>query len=161
MGCAVAQAKFNDALSNCAMLNTLALNKSNPGSSVSLNDVKKLEDAQSTASRRGVSKICKASFDELTADQEIASAASAKEEFDRHLTDIAEKIRKLREQDQKLTRLVEERRSRSAEYRSGSSFASVDALQNAALGESDDGCARRWLVGDTGLEKQQTGGADR
>ena len=35
----------------------------------------------------------------------------ARDEFDRHLADIAEKIRKLREQDQKLTRLVDERRS--------------------------------------------------
>ena len=33
----------------------------------------------------------------------------ARDEFERHLADIAEKIRKLREQDQKLSSLVEER----------------------------------------------------
>ena len=88
----------------------------------------------------------KSAFDELTAAE--MRQRQARDEFDRHLADIAEKIRKLREQDQKLTRLVEERRSllNTAQGR----FASVDALQKAALGESD-GDVHTWLVGE-GLE---------
>ncbi|MGI9219794.1 MAG: chromosome segregation protein SMC, partial [Woeseiaceae bacterium] len=91
----------------------------------------------------------KSSFDELTAAE--MRQRQAREEFDRHLSDIAEKIRKLREQDQKLTRLVEERRSllNTAQGR----FASVDALQKAALGESD-GDVQTWLVGE-GLENNK------
>ena len=91
----------------------------------------------------------KTRFDDLTAAE--MRQRQAREEFDRHVADIAEKIRKLREQDQKLTRLVEERRSllNTAQGR----FASVDALQKAALGESD-GDVRTWLVGE-GLENNK------
>ncbi|MDH3586883.1 MAG: chromosome segregation protein SMC, partial [Gammaproteobacteria bacterium] len=69
----------------------------------------------------------------------------ARDEFDRALADIAEKIRKLRDQDQKLTRLVDERRGtvQAAQAR----FASLDALQKAALGEGDEG-VQRWLEGE-------------
>jgi chromosome segregation protein len=61
----------------------------------------------------------------------------AREEFDRHLADIGEKIRKLREQDGKLTRLVDERRA--ALLKAQGDFASLEALQKAALGEGDKG----------------------
>ncbi|NIN37897.1 MAG: hypothetical protein GTO67_04055, partial [Gammaproteobacteria bacterium] len=67
-----------------------------------------------------------------------------RDEFERALADIAEKIRKLREQDHKLTRLVDERRGtvQAAQAR----FASLEALQKAALGEGDEG-VQRWLEG--------------
>jgi len=84
----------------------------------------------------------KASFDELTTLE--MRQRQARDEFDRHLADIGEKIRKLREQDQKLTRLVDERRSilNTAQGR----FASLEALQKAALGEGD-GDVKAWLEG--------------
>ena len=68
----------------------------------------------------------------------------ARDEFERHLSDIGEKIRKLREQDHKLTRLVEERRS--ALQAAQGKFASLEALQQAALGEGDEGI-KDWLRG--------------
>ena len=73
----------------------------------------------------------------------------ARDEFDRHLTDMSEKIRKLREQDSKLTQLVEERNG-AVQY-ARSKFASMDALQKAALGEGDEGI-QEWLSGE-GLEQ--------
>ena len=66
----------------------------------------------------------------------------AREEFERHLADTAESIRKLREQDKKLTHLVEERRS-SLQQAQGK-FASLEALQKAALGEGDE-AVQDWL----------------
>ena len=53
----------------------------------------------------------------------------AREEFDRHLVDIADKIRKLREQDTKLSRLVEERRATL--HDAEGKYASLEALQQA------------------------------
>ena len=66
----------------------------------------------------------------------------AREEFDRHITDLSEKIHKLREQDKKLNRLVDERRAvlQSAQAK----YASLDAIQKAALGEGDD-VIKSWL----------------
>ena len=81
-----------------------------------------------------------AKHDEL-AEQELRKRQT-RDEFDRHLTDITEKIRKLREQDQKLSRLVEERRASLQEAQGKS--ASLEALQAAALGEGDDGI-KTWL----------------
>jgi len=75
----------------------------------------------------------------------------ARDEFDRHLTDIAEKIRKLREQDRKLTHLVDERHSTMQDAKG--KYASLEALQKAALGEGDGGI-QSWLEG-TGLEQNQ------
>ena len=67
----------------------------------------------------------------------------ARDEFDRHLTDVSEKIQKLREQDQKLTKLVDERRTvlQSAQ----SKYASLEAVQKAALGQSDESI-QSWLA---------------
>jgi chromosome segregation protein len=106
---------------------------------------KKLDEARSGASIEEL----KESFDELTAVE--MRQRQAREEFDRHLADIAEKIRKLRDQDQKLTRLVDERRSllNTAQGR----YASVEALQKAAMGESD-GDVQSWLEGE-GLESNK------
>jgi chromosome segregation protein len=82
----------------------------------------------------------KAGFDELTAEE--LRKRQARDEFDRHLTDVTDKVRKLREQDQKLTKLVEERRSllHTAQGR----YASLDALQKAALGEGEE-LIQKWL----------------
>ncbi|MGB5721757.1 MAG: chromosome segregation protein SMC [Woeseiaceae bacterium] len=99
---------------------------------------KKLVDARTMASPEDL----KAQHSDLT-EQELRKR-QGREEFDRHLTDIAEKIRKLREQDEKLTRLVEERRTTLHE--SQGKFASLEALQDAAIGTGDDG-TKRWLTG--------------
>ena len=103
---------------------------------------KKIDDAQAVASPEEL----QANYDDLV-EQELRKR-QARDEFDRHLTDIAEKIRKLREQDQKLSRLVEERRASLQEAQGKS--ASLEALQAAALGEGDDGI-KTWLEG-AGLE---------
>ncbi|MDH3440135.1 MAG: chromosome segregation protein SMC, partial [Gammaproteobacteria bacterium] len=66
----------------------------------------------------------------------------AREEFERHLADISDKIRKLREQDHKLNKLVEERRATLIAAQS--KYASMDAIQKAALGEGDEG-VKSWL----------------
>ncbi|NIQ44662.1 MAG: hypothetical protein GTN85_21600, partial [Pseudomonas stutzeri] len=75
----------------------------------------------------------------------------ARDEFDRHLADTTEKIRKLREQDEKLARLVDDRRT--ALHEAQGKFASLQALQDAALGASDDGI-KRWLSG-AGLDNNR------
>ena len=75
----------------------------------------------------------------------------ARDEFDRALTDIGEKIQKLREQDQKLTRLVDERHATLQAAQA--SYASLEAVQKAALGESDEGI-RSWLE-NSGLAGQK------
>jgi len=97
---------------------------------------KKLDDASSVANKDEL----KAKFDDLTIMEQ--RKGQARDEFDRHLTDIADKIRKLREQDKKLTRLVDERRAtlQAAQGR----YASLEALQKAALGEGDEG-VQSWL----------------
>ncbi|MEL7186726.1 MAG: chromosome segregation protein SMC, partial [Pseudomonadota bacterium] len=84
------------------------------------------------------------------AEQEMRKR-QARDEFERHLVDIGEKIRKLREQDQKLSALVEERHSALQDSRG--KLASLEALQQAALGEGDDG-VQSWLEG-AGLEQHK------
>jgi chromosome segregation protein len=105
----------------------------------------KLDQASSGASADDL----KANFDELTAQEQ--RKRQARDEFDRHLTDIADKIRKLREQDGKLTRLVDERRSSLQEAEG--KFASLEALQKAALGEGDEG-VQEWLE-SSGLDSNR------
>ena len=100
---------------------------------------KKLDDARTSSDHEAL----KARLEELT-DQEQRKR-QARDEFDRALTDIGEKIRKLRDQDQKLTRLVDERRG--AVQAAQARFASLEALQKAALGEGDEG-VQRWLEGE-------------
>ena len=106
---------------------------------------KKLEEAKSGASADEL----KSNFDELTA-QELGKR-QARDEFDRLLTDIAGKIRKLREQDTKLTRLVDERRA-VLQVAQGK-YASFEALQQAALGEGDEEI-HEWLE-SAGLDKNR------
>ncbi|MDH5304409.1 MAG: chromosome segregation protein SMC [Gammaproteobacteria bacterium] len=106
---------------------------------------KKLDEAKSDTS---IDEL-KASCDELTALE--MRKRQARDEFERHLEDIGEQIRKLREQDQKLTRLVDERRT-SLQAGQGK-YASLEALQKAALGESD-GQLQAWLEA-TGLNENK------
>jgi chromosome segregation protein len=68
-------------------------------------------------------------------------------DFEHHLADVSDKIQKLREQDVKLNKLMDERRS--ALVAAQSRFASLEAIQKAALGESDES-VRAWL-GSAGL----------
>jgi chromosome segregation protein len=106
---------------------------------------RKLDEAKSGANQDEL----RTKFEELKG-QELRKR-QARDEFDRHLTDISDKIRKLREQDLKLTRLVDERHSllQSAQGK----YASLDALQKAAMGEGDEGI-QKWLEG-AGLEQNQ------
>jgi chromosome segregation protein len=92
-------------------------------------------------------EVLKSRYDEL-AEQELRKRQT-RDEFDRHMSDMAEKIRKLREQDQKLTRLVDERHAVLQEAKG--KYASLEALQKAALGEGDDG-VHAWLE-SAGLDK--------
>ncbi|MDA0707086.1 MAG: chromosome segregation protein SMC [Proteobacteria bacterium] len=103
---------------------------------------KKLDDAKSDTSIEEL----KASCDELAALE--LRKRQARDEFAHHLDDVSEKIRKLREQDQKLTRLVDERRA-TLQTAQGK-YASLEALQKAALGEGD-GDVQSWLEG-AGIE---------
>ena len=105
----------------------------------------KLDEARSGASAEDL----QAELDELAAKEQ--RKRQARDEFDRHLTDIAEKIRKLREQDTKLTRLVEERRTTLHDAQG--KYASLEALQQAALGEGDEGI-HDWLE-SAGLDKNK------
>ncbi len=99
---------------------------------------KKLDDAKSDASIDNL----ESSFADLTTLE--MRQRQARDEYKKHLTDIADKIRKLREQDEKLTRLVDERRGTL--FAAQGKYASLEALQKAALGEGD-GDVQSWLEG--------------
>ena len=75
----------------------------------------------------------------------------AREEFERAIADVSDKIQKLREQDKKLSKLVDERRATLLDAQSR--YASMDAIQKAALGESDDG-VQSWIE-SAGLKDRQ------
>jgi chromosome segregation protein len=100
---------------------------------------RKLDDARSSSDH----ETLKTKLEELTEQEQ--RKRQARDEFDRALTEIAEKVRKLREQDQKLMRLVDERRG--AVQAAQAKFASLEALQKAALGEGDES-VQRWLEGE-------------
>ena len=106
---------------------------------------KKIDEAQVGASPEELQE----SYENLVGQEQ--RKRQARDEFDRHLTDIGEKIRKLRDQDNKLTRLVEERRTSLQDVQG--KYASLDALQKAAMGEGDDGI-KDWLEG-AGLESNK------
>jgi len=97
---------------------------------------KKLEEARSAANPGELT----VKFDRLTVDEQ--RQRQARDEFDRHLTDIAGQIQKLREQDEKLSRLVDERHSivQSADAK----YASLEAIQKAALGQANE-TVQGWL----------------
>jgi len=104
---------------------------------------KKIHEAQNAVS----SEDLQATHGELV-EQEL-SQRQARDEYDRHLTDTAEKIHKLREQDRKLTQLVDERHTTMQDAKG--KYASLEALQKAALGAGDD-AVQSWLEG-AGLEQ--------
>ncbi len=106
---------------------------------------KKLDEATTGANQEEL----KSNFQDLTGLE--LRKRQARDEFDRHLVDVAEKIRKLREQDVKLSKLVEERR---VVVQAGQGkYASLEAIQKAALGEGDES-VNKWLE-STGLEQNR------
>ncbi len=100
---------------------------------------------------RTVADIGKLKVDFGQLEEQERRKRQARDEFDRHLADVNQQIRKLREQDQKLSRLVDERRS--ILQKAQGHFASLDALQKAALGKGDGGI-QKWLEG-AGLEQNR------
>jgi len=66
----------------------------------------------------------------------------AREEFERAIADVSDKVHKLREQDKKLSKLVEDRQRTLLAAQS--KYASLEAIQKAALGEGDEGI-QSWL----------------
>lgn len=82
----------------------------------------------------------KSSVEHLVSEEQ--RVRQSREEFDQALAELSGKIRKLREQDLKLTRLVEERVA--ALRKVESKYASVDAVQKAALGEGNENI-QSWL----------------
>jgi chromosome segregation protein len=97
---------------------------------------RKLDQTQQAADPQQL----KEQFEKLVAVEQ--RKREAREEFDRHIADVGIKIQKLREQDVKLTRLVDDRRAtlQAAEAR----YASLEAIQKAALGEGDE-AIKSWL----------------
>jgi chromosome segregation protein len=96
----------------------------------------KLEEVEQSASTEEL----KTRFGKFT-DQELRKRQAC-DEFDRAIADTTDKIRKLREQDQRLSKLADERRAtlQVAEAR----YTSLDAVQKAALGVGDEGIGA-WL----------------
>ena len=136
--------KFNDAQQQCNVESTRAEQLESRLQGFS-DRARKLDEAKTGANQEELKK----KFDDLTG-QELRKR-QARDEFDRHLADISDKIRKLREQDAKLTKLVDERHAllQTAQGR----YASLDALQKAAMGQGDEG-VQKWL-GGAGLEQNQ------
>jgi len=97
---------------------------------------RKLSESQQAADPRTL----KETFEKLAAEEQ--RKRQAKEEFERHLVDTTDKIQKLREQDVKLNKLVDERRATLITAQS--KYASLEAIQKAALGEGDEGI-QAWL----------------
>ncbi len=97
---------------------------------------RRLEEAATAASADDL----KAEFERLAV-QEYRKR-QARDEFERALADVTDQVRKLREQDQKLTVLVEERRA--ALQAAESKYTSLEAVQKAALGQSDEH-VQSWL----------------
>jgi len=104
---------------------------------------RKLSDAEQSANPDEL-KEC---FEQLAV--RAQQKRQARDEFERHLADIADKIRKLREQDVRLARLVDDRAGllQSAQSR----LASLEAVQKAALGQGDESVAG-WLAAN-GLDR--------
>jgi len=129
--------KFNDAQQECNVESMRA--EQIESRLLSLSDrAKKLDEAKSGANQDEL----KATLEEMTGHE--LRKRQARDEFDRHLTDISDKIRKLRDQDTKLTKMVDERRALLLVAQG--EYASLDALQKAAMGEGDEG-VQKWLGG--------------
>ncbi|HZW60368.1 MAG TPA: chromosome segregation protein SMC, partial [Woeseiaceae bacterium] len=106
---------------------------------------RKLRQAEESANPADL----QARFEQLAV-QELHKRQS-REEFERHLSEIADKIRKLREQDARLAMLVEERAAllQAAQSR----YASLEAVQKAALGQGDESVTG-WLAAN-GLQDNE------
>jgi len=106
---------------------------------------RKLDASQAAANPQEL----KEQFEKLAAAEQ--RKRQAREEFDRHIADVGNKIHKLREQDKKLNRLVDERRAtlQAAQAK----YASLEAIQKAALGEGDD-AIKSWLE-SSGLQHHE------
>jgi chromosome segregation protein len=83
----------------------------------------------------------KVTFDKLAVQEYRQRQARGR--IRRALTDISDQIRKLREQDGKLNKLVDERRA--ALQAAEAKYASLEAVQKAALGQSDEH-VQSWLA---------------
>jgi len=97
---------------------------------------RKLDESQQTANPQEL----KERYESLAGAEQ--RKRQAREEFERAIADVSDKVNKLREQDKKLSSLVEERRATL--LGSQSKYASLEAIQKAALGEGDEGI-QRWL----------------
>ena len=106
---------------------------------------KRLDESQQSANPQAL----KDQFEKLAAEER--RKRHAREEFDRNIADIGDNIQQLRKQDTKLNKLVDERRatlqSRQAKY------ASLDAVQRAALGAGDE-AIQSWLEA-SGLQDRE------
>ena len=102
----------------------------------------KLDETQQTAQPQDL----KEKFETLSAKEQLAR--QSRQEFERAIAEIGDKILKLRAQDTKLVKLVDERRAtlQAAQAR----FASLEAVQQAALGAGDE-AIQGWLE-STGLK---------
>jgi chromosome segregation protein len=107
--------------------------------------LKKLDDAQSSASTEEL----KTDYEQLIVEEQ--RKRQARETFDQHLTEITDNIRNLRDNDNKLTRLVDERKATLQDAQG--KYASLEALQKAALGQGDSDI-QSWLEG-AGLDKNK------
>lgn len=99
---------------------------------------KKLEETKQAAANP---EQLKEEFESLSA-RELRKR-QAREEYERAITEISDNIQTLRNQETKLNRLVDERRA--ALQAKQAKFASLDALQKAALG-AGDAAIQSWLT---------------
>jgi len=97
---------------------------------------RKLEQSRQMANPQEL----KTQFEKLAADEQ--RKRQAREEFQRAITDTSGNVQKLREQDKKLNKLVDERRATLLAEQA--KYASLEAVQKAALGESDESI-QGWL----------------
>jgi chromosome segregation protein len=103
---------------------------------------KKLDVSQQTATPQEF----KEKFERLSAKE--LNARQQREEFDQAIAEVGEQISQLREQDTKLNQMVDERRASLQEAQA--SYASLEAIQRAALGAGDE-AIQSWLE-STGLK---------
>ena len=104
---------------------------------------RKLNDSKQSADPQQL----KEQFEKLAASEQ--RKRQAREEFERAIADVGDKIHKLREQDKKLNKLVDDRRTTLLAAQS--KYASMEAIQKAALGQSDE-TIRSWLE-SSGLQE--------
>jgi chromosome segregation protein len=97
---------------------------------------KKLDQSTQTASHEDLEK----KFEVASAKEQ--RARKTKDEFDQAITEISEQIEKLRNEDTKLNKLIEERQAALQEAQA--KYASLEAIQQAALGAGDE-AIQSWL----------------